>query len=1190
MKLKHLLTLAALTIGGGNLWAQTDVTSTYLTNADFEGTYTNKISNSSGSNLRYVREPNGWTLAYSNGCEWDASILSSSDELYNSISSKITIPSNGRGNQTYAVRLHGNAKNSQITLVQENSFPKGKYTLTGSFYTQNQNEIEAGFFLGATYSNDNRTKYTAGNEAWKNLTIYFESDGSTAQFIGVFFKHTSGNAMIAGVDNITLGYENVNGSILNNLIQKATNINAKLNNSTLETTITTAQGIYNGINNTPDYQDDIDGAISDLQSAITTAVSAYSYNPAGDDVSALLLDNPGFDIDINFSSSSSDATAANTIYSTFGWTPTVPGNCTGATMGYGYSGNINGSGNVTAPTKNADETTAGGALIMCVGWSGEVTYKSVAKTFPAGSYRITYRAYNGNTKNTTAVEAIPLVGFVPTSGGSQINSTTETFTNQAWSTHTYDFELSSDTEGQIQIGLQPTSNTNSYNAPELFIDEVKLTYFDPLKLAQIQWQAVHDALAALDATALPDAAESAITVALAETEPTTVEGYNTAKAALQALIDSYDGIKAAYNKLSALITLATNEKDNSTGTKDDIESAISTANSNIETRTTAADLTNDYNTLEEARETYVTGGAEPADGYPFDYTFKLSNPSFEEGTTGWTLDKNTTGQWNYGKAQNNPVDGIYNLDAWAPQINYINVYQSVTLGTGSYSLKGSLYSSDLKAQHIYANNGTDYPSANLASSASWEQLAANFFQTGESSVKLGIYSQGNNVNGDTKGWFRADHFQLFFNGVKPLRKEQLLAVITSANTLYNSGANVGTGVFQILVAAGTAFSGAISDASDVYNNPDASVSEITDAITALEGAIETFNAAELNAPVDGARYRIKSTASNVGWKDKYYMLRPDASQANGGYSTKADVSAADYLAIAWKFTAVTGGYTLSMTDAEGATRYLCTNIKGYGQGSATQIRTTTNSEKALVVKVIAATGTDGRWFLQNTEDNSYLGGQDAGLFSNSQNYDLAIEEASQASVSVKIDPNKYATRIFPFTPSAIDGVTFYSCTAAENGELTLVEVATPEANVPYILHTSKDVDVTLEGWGTASTTEYTAGWLTGEYAEKEITSGYVLQTLNGEQKFYAVDAADAITVPAYRAYLNASTSGGVKAFGFPGALPTGIETVDNGQLTMGRVYNLAGQRVQKAQRSAQGDASHLKKGLYIVGGKKVLVK
>ena len=36
MKLKHLLTIAALIAGAGTAWAQTDVTSTYITNAGFD--------------------------------------------------------------------------------------------------------------------------------------------------------------------------------------------------------------------------------------------------------------------------------------------------------------------------------------------------------------------------------------------------------------------------------------------------------------------------------------------------------------------------------------------------------------------------------------------------------------------------------------------------------------------------------------------------------------------------------------------------------------------------------------------------------------------------------------------------------------------------------------------------------------------------------------------------------------------------------------------------------------------------------------------------------------------------------------------------------------------------------------------------------------------------------------------------
>lgn len=760
MKKLKLCLLASAFVGGVNfVSAQTDVTSTYIANAGFEGTYTNKIQNSSGSNLRYVREPNGWTLAYSNGCEWDASILTKDDDLYNSIKEKITIPADGRGNKTYAVRLHGNANNSQITLTQEEkTFPKGKYTLTGSFYTQNQNELEVGFFF-ATYSTDTRVKYAAGNESWKSLKTTFESDGTYKTSIGVFFKHNSSNSMIAGVDNITLSYENVNGPELANLIAKATAINGKL--GTLTNAINSAQSAYNGINHTEDYQETIDDAITNLQSAITTAISNYSYNPAGDDVSTLLLDNPGFDIDINFASSSTSSTSAATVYPTFGWNPTVPGNCTGATIGYGYTGKINGDGNVTAPTNNADNTTDGGALAICVGWSGTVKYLSTAKTFKAGSYRITYRAYNGNTKNTTALEIIPLVGFVPTSGNSQINNTTETFTNQAWTEHTYSFTLASDIEGQLQIGMQPTTNTNSYNAPELFIDDIKLEYFNPLTLAQIQWQETWDALDALDETALPDAAETAITAALAETKPTTVEGYNTAKAALQALIDSYDGIKAAYDKVLDLIDFVTDEKNNSTGTKTTIETAISTATTNIETRTTASDLGTDYSTLETARQTYVTSGAQPTADHVFDYTFKMPDAAITSAND-WT-NKRLSNNQQYTGAPDNTYFDAYNENR--------NIQKNIgTLRLGKYELKcatraeasvsvGNIYVSQNGANLNQTNiNHVGNTGGELGNGWSWTTVSFDNYEDSKG-ITLGFYSEcGSNK------WAGADDFHLYYKG------------------------------------------------------------------------------------------------------------------------------------------------------------------------------------------------------------------------------------------------------------------------------------------------------------------------------------------------------------------------------------------------------------------------------------------
>lgn len=70
------------------------------------------------------------------------------------------------------------------------------------------------------------------------------------------------------------------------------------------------------------------------------------------------------------------------------------------------------------------------------------------------------------------------------------------------------------------------------------------------------------------------------------------------------------------------------------------------------------------------------------------------------------------------------------------------------------------------------------------------------------------------------------------------------------------------------------------------------------------------------------------------------------------------------------------------------------------------------------------------------------------------------------------------------------------------------------------------------------------------------------------------------TIKAFRAYLKAK-SAGVKATLFIDGLETSIEAIENGQLTMDNevIYNVAGQRLQKAQR-----------GVNIINGKKVLVK
>ena len=100
MKNNLLWVLLTLILGWTNVIAQTDVTSTYLTNANFEGEYS-VYSNPNSD--RAIYQPTGWTVAYSNGDVNDMTALNSSCLAWNNFSSR-TQPTNG-GNNTYWIRF-----------------------------------------------------------------------------------------------------------------------------------------------------------------------------------------------------------------------------------------------------------------------------------------------------------------------------------------------------------------------------------------------------------------------------------------------------------------------------------------------------------------------------------------------------------------------------------------------------------------------------------------------------------------------------------------------------------------------------------------------------------------------------------------------------------------------------------------------------------------------------------------------------------------------------------------------------------------------------------------------------------------------------------------------------------------------------------------------------------------------------
>ena len=200
-------------------------------------------------------------------------------------------------------------------------------------------------------------------------------------------------------------------------------------------------------------------------------------------------------------------------------------------------------------------------------------------------------------------------------------------------------------------------------------------------------------------------------------------------------------------------------------------------------------------------------------------------------------------------------------------------------------------------------------------------------------------------------------------------------------------------------------------------------------------------------------------------------------------------------------------------------------------------------------------------------------------------YDLWITEA----YTLEVTNAGASTLIIPFAAKLPTGISAYTLTYTSGAAtVTATPVETSlTANTPVLINASEgsykfvnskndaSVSSATEGSGT-----HTVGALTGVYAETTPGTGhYVLSVKAGKVGFYKTK--ETTKVKAYRAYLTAATSDAPELFiDFNMGSTTAIDAVeDNRPVKDGVYYNLNGQRVQ-----------NLAKGLYIVNGKKVVIK
>ena len=191
MKKKLFLLLCTLLTMIG-VQAQTDVTSTYLTNANFEGEYSSYAEPQSGRN---IYKPNGWDITYTNGDSNDMTSLNSSCTRWDDDFKNYRQPTNG-GNNVYWTRLRWGA-NTKLTLSQTaSSLPAGTYCLSAEAYKTTSNGV-------ATISVAGKSVTIDGRSDWATYSVIFTLTETSNVTISYSFEGKATDTRI-GVDNFKL--------------------------------------------------------------------------------------------------------------------------------------------------------------------------------------------------------------------------------------------------------------------------------------------------------------------------------------------------------------------------------------------------------------------------------------------------------------------------------------------------------------------------------------------------------------------------------------------------------------------------------------------------------------------------------------------------------------------------------------------------------------------------------------------------------------------------------------------------------------------------------------------------------------------------------------------------------------------------------------------------------------------------
>lgn len=190
--------------------------------------------------------------------------------------------------------------------------------------------------------------------------------------------------------------------------------------------------------------------------------------------------------------------------------------------------------------------------------------------------------------------------------------------------------------------------------------------------------------------------------------------------------------------------------------------------------------------------------------------------------------------------------------------------------------------------------------------------------------------------------------------------------------------------------------------------------------------------------------------------------------------------------------------------------------------------------------------------------------------------------ATQASFTANV--NGYKTLVLPFEADVPEDFTASNATSVTGTSINLESTSTIDANSPVVIRGEGSLVLTQENAELSATGDavLTNGVLSGTFKSIPAPVGsYVLQKQNDLTGFYLVADVQP-TVGAFCALLNVPDSG-VNVYTIADDA-SGIKTISDSPLKGEKIYNLAGQRIGKAQKGI----SIVKRSSANAVGKKIL--